>query len=139
MAIASTFPIAGRATLSRQGRSTLRAGPRVFRTLVEQGGNLHVELIPRSRFKHMVEGSARTAFRYSFFTYWQLVYCDDPSMARWFEEADTVARREQERELCIATIRRHCRMPSTDRQPIANRNSSPMRAGSHPKRSTDAQ
>ena len=33
--------------------------PRVFRTLVEEGVNLHVELIPRSRFKRMVEGSAR--------------------------------------------------------------------------------
>ena len=35
--------------------------PRVFRTLVEEGVNLHVELIPRSRFKRMVEGSAGSA------------------------------------------------------------------------------
>src|SRR5262249_16835693 len=35
--------------------------PRIFRTLVEEGVNLHVELIPRTRFKRMVEGSARTA------------------------------------------------------------------------------
>jgi hypothetical protein len=77
--------------------------PRIFRTLVEEGVNLHVELIPRSRFKRMVEGSARTAFRYSFFARRKLVYCDDPSLAQWFEEADTMARRDQERELCIAT------------------------------------
>jgi len=77
--------------------------PRVFRTLVEEGVNLHVELIPRSRFKRMVEGAARTAFRYSFFARRQLVYCDDPSLAKWFEDADTLARRDQERELCIAT------------------------------------
>src|SRR5215831_1256274 len=77
--------------------------PRIFRTLVEEGVNLHVELIPRSRFKRMVEGSARTAFRYSFFARRKLVYCNDPSLARWFEEADTMARRDQERELCIAT------------------------------------
>src|SRR5260221_8103456 len=32
--------------------------PRVFRTLVEEGVNLHVELIPRGRFKRMVEGAA---------------------------------------------------------------------------------
>src|SRR5882672_3822991 len=37
--------------------------PRTFRTLVEDGVNLHLELIPRSRFKRMVEGSARSAFR----------------------------------------------------------------------------
>ena len=34
--------------------------PRIFRTLVEEGVNLHVELIPRTRFKRMVEGSARS-------------------------------------------------------------------------------
>jgi hypothetical protein len=77
--------------------------PEVFRTLVEEGVNLHVELIPRSRFKRMVEGSARTAFRYSFFTRRRLVYCDDPSLARWFEDADQLARRDQERELCVVT------------------------------------
>ncbi len=77
--------------------------PRIFRTLVEEGVNLDVELIPRTRFKRMVEGAARTAFRYSFFARRKLVYCDDPSLAKWFEEADTLARRDQERELCIAT------------------------------------
>ena len=77
--------------------------PRIFRTLVEEGVNVHAELIPRSRFKRMVEGSARTAFRYSFFARRKLVYCDDPSLAKWFEDADTMALRDQERELCIAT------------------------------------
>ena len=77
--------------------------PRVFRTLVEEGVNLHAELIPRSRFKRMVEGSARSAFRYSFFARRKLVHCNDPSLATWFEEADTMALRDQERELCVAT------------------------------------
>src|SRR5881394_2975782 len=77
--------------------------PRIFRTLVEEGVNVHVELIPRSRFKRMVEGSARTAFRYSFFARRKLVYSNDPSLAKWFEEADSLALRDQERELCIAT------------------------------------
>src|SRR6187200_1859883 len=77
--------------------------PRIFRTLVEEGVNLHVELIPRARFKRMVEGTARTAFRYSYFARRELIYCDDPSLGKWFEDADTLARRDQERELCIAT------------------------------------
>jgi hypothetical protein len=77
--------------------------PRIFRTLVEEGVNLHVELIPRARFKRMVEGAARTSFRYNFFARRKLVYCDDASLQKWFEEADTLARRDQERELCIAT------------------------------------
>ena len=76
---------------------------RLFRTLVEEGVNLHVELIPRSRFKQMVEGSARTAFRYSFFARRKMVYCNDPSLEKWFDQADTLALRDQERELCIAT------------------------------------
>src|SRR4029078_3513820 len=85
---------------------------RVFRTLLEEGINLHVELIPRARFKQMVEGSARTAFRFSFFARRKLVYCADPSLGKWVEEADTLAQRDQERELCIAPtwlihVRRH--------------------------------
>ena len=76
---------------------------RIFRTLVEEGVNLHVELIPRTRFKRMVEGSARTSFRYSFFSRRRLIYSSDPALAKWFEEADTLARKDQERELCIAT------------------------------------
>lgn len=77
--------------------------PRIFRTLVEEGVNLHVELIPRTRFKRMVEGSARTAFRYSFFERRKLIYSNEPALGKWFEEADTLARKDQERELCIAT------------------------------------
>ena len=77
--------------------------PRIFRTLVEEGVNVHVELIPRASFKRMVEGTARTAFRYSFFARRKLVYCSDPSLEKWFEQADTLALRDQERELCIAT------------------------------------
>ncbi len=50
--------------------------PRVFRTLVEKSVNLHIGLVPCSRFKRMVEGSARTAFRYSLFARPKLVYCD---------------------------------------------------------------
>lgn len=76
---------------------------RIFRTLVEEGVNLHVELMPRTRFKRMVEGSARTAFRYSFFARRKLIYTSDPSLEKWFEQADTLARKDQERELCIAT------------------------------------
>ena len=97
--------------------------PRIFRTLVEEGVNLHVELIPRTRFKRMVEGSARTAFRYSFFARRKLVYSSDPALVKWFEEADTLARKDQERELCIATTwlihsHRHARRLLEDKQDL---------------------
>lgn len=77
--------------------------PRIFRTLTEEGVNLHVELIPRSRFKRMVEGAARTAFHCNSFVRRKLLYSADPSLAKWFADADTLAHRDQERELCIAT------------------------------------
>lgn len=97
--------------------------PRIFRTLVEEGVNLHVELIPRTRFKRMVEGSARTAFRYSFFARRKLLYSGDPALAKWFEEADTLARKDQERELCIATTwlihsHRHARRLLEDKKEL---------------------
>jgi hypothetical protein len=72
---------------------------RIFRILVENGINFHAELIPRSRFKQMVEGSSRTAFSCNFFAERKLVYSCDPSIDTWFGQANTVARKDQEREL----------------------------------------
>src|SRR5580765_3373407 len=53
---------------------------RVFRILVENGINIHAEVIPRSRFKQMVEGSSRTAFSANFFAERKVVYSSDPSI-----------------------------------------------------------
>ena len=76
---------------------------RIHRTFVEDGINIHAEIIPRSRFKQMVEGSSRTAFSAGFFARRDLVYCDDPSIAKWFESANSVATKDQEKERLIAT------------------------------------
>lgn len=75
---------------------------RVFRTFVEHGVNIHCELIPRSRFKRMVEGSSRTAFRHSFFAARTLVHAKDASIGQWFEEANTLATKDQQQELLVA-------------------------------------
>src|SRR6202047_1015856 len=72
---------------------------RVFRILVENGINIHAELIPRSRFKKMVEGASRTAFSCSFFAVRQIVYSKDPSIESWFKKANAIATKDQEREL----------------------------------------
>ena len=72
---------------------------RIFRILVEESINLHAEVIPRSRFKQMVEGSSRTAFSCSFFAERRIVYSNDPSIDNWFEEANTIATKDQEKEL----------------------------------------
>ena len=72
---------------------------RIYRTLVEDGINIHAQVIPRSRFKMMVEGSSRTAFSCNFFAHRKLVYSNDPSIDSWFELANNVATKDQEREL----------------------------------------
>jgi hypothetical protein len=72
---------------------------RVFRILVENGINIHAEVIPRSRFKKMVEGSSRTAFSCNFFARRRIVYSKDPSIDTWFKQADSVATKDKEREL----------------------------------------
>jgi hypothetical protein len=72
---------------------------RIYRIFTENGINIHAEVIPRSRFKQMVEGSSRTAFSCNFFAERRIVYSKDPSIDNWFDQANTVATKDQEREL----------------------------------------
>jgi hypothetical protein len=72
---------------------------RISRILVENGINIHAEVIPRSRFKKMVEGASRTAFSCNFFAVREIVYSKDASIASWFKKANSVATKDQEREL----------------------------------------
>jgi uncharacterized protein len=72
---------------------------RVFRILVENGVNIHAEVIPRSRFKKMVEGASRTAFSHNFFAKRRIVASKDKSIDGWFRKADRLATKDQEREL----------------------------------------
>ena len=72
---------------------------RIFRILVENGINIHAEVIPRARFKKMVEGASRTAFSCNFFAERRIVYSKDPSIKSWFEKANRLATKDQEREL----------------------------------------
>lgn len=72
---------------------------RIWRVLSEEGVNIWSELIPRSRFKQMVEGSSRTAFSCNHFAIRKIVYCSDDSIAKWFENANSVATKDRDREL----------------------------------------
>jgi hypothetical protein len=72
---------------------------RVFRILVENGVNIHTEVIPRSRFKKMVEGASRTAFSHNFFAKRRIVASKDKSIDGWFTKANQLATKDQEREL----------------------------------------
>lgn len=76
---------------------------RIFRILVEENINVWAEVIPRSRFKQMVEGSSRTAFSCNFFAERRLIHSVDPSIDNWFDQANTVAVKDQEKELLTFT------------------------------------
>jgi hypothetical protein len=72
---------------------------RIYRIFVENGINIHAEVIPRSRFKQMVEGASRTAFSCNFFAKRDVVYSQDKSIEDWFVQASSVAVKDKEREL----------------------------------------
>lgn len=72
---------------------------RIYRLFVENGINIHAEIIARSRFKQMVEGASRTAFSCNFFAKRQVVFSRDASIDNWFEQANSVATKDKEREL----------------------------------------
>ncbi len=74
---------------------------RLFRTLVQDGINIHAELIPRSRFKLMIEGSSRTSFSCNFFEHRQLIYSKDQSIKNWFTQANEFASDVQDKELLV--------------------------------------
>ena len=76
---------------------------KIFRTFCEEGINIHVELIPRSRFKKMVEGASRTAFSCNFFAHREMVFCREPSIKKWFDQANRVAIKDQEKEKLAVT------------------------------------
>ena len=76
---------------------------RIFRVFAENGINIHAELIPRSRFRRMIEGNSRTAFSCSFFAVRELVYCEDSSIEKWFDQANAFAVTDQEKELLAVT------------------------------------
>jgi hypothetical protein len=87
---------------------------RIYRTLVENGINIHAEVIARARFKKMVEGASRTAFSCNFFAERRIVYSKDASIKSWFEKANRLATKDQERELLTFStwtihVHRHAR------------------------------
>jgi hypothetical protein len=47
----------------------------------------------------MVEGASRTAFSCNFFAVRRIVYSKDPSIETWFNKANSIAIKDQEREL----------------------------------------
>ncbi len=75
----------------------------IFRSFAEEDINIHAEIIPRNRFKRMVEGNSRTAFHHNFFAKRTLLYSHDESIIRWFEDANRLATKDQQKELLVVT------------------------------------
>ena len=116
---------------------------RIFRILVENGINIHAEVIARARFKKMVEGMSRTAFSCNFFAHREIVYSKDPSIDSWFKKANAVAIKDQERELLVFstwTIHelRHAQSAWTSSETLnwRRRESSPPRTASRTPKSS---
>ena len=77
---------------------------RLYRIFVENGVNIHAEVIARSRFKQMVEGASRTTFACNFFAKREVIYSRDASIQNWFEQANSVAVKDRERELLAFSV-----------------------------------
>lgn len=75
----------------------------IYRTFIEEGIVVATEVIPRSRFKRMIEGNSRTAFNCNFFAHRVLLYATDASLERWFEDANALAVKDQNTALWIAS------------------------------------
>lgn len=74
----------------------------IYRTFIEEGIMIAAEVIPRSRFKRMIEGNSRTAFTCNFFARRILLYTTDASLDRWFKDANALAVKDQNTALWIA-------------------------------------
>ena len=77
--------------------------PRIFRTFAEDDVNIWAEIIPRAKFKLMIEGQSRTAFTHNHFAVRRLVHTTDPSIETWFDAANKVATKDQRNELFAMT------------------------------------
>ena len=99
-------------------------GEEVWRTLIEDDIRIWAELIPRTRFKRMIEGSSRTAFQFNYFARRTLVHCTDPALEKWFERANSAATRDRAHELLALTtwlihVQRHAHRVLRERRDTA--------------------
>lgn len=63
--------------------------------LVEDGINIFADVIPRSRLKHMLEGTLQGSVSHSIRSQCKVLFSKDDSIAAWFEESDRIGARDQ--------------------------------------------
>jgi uncharacterized protein len=71
--------------------------------LVENGVNIHAMLVPRSKFKQMIEGTLQGSFMHSAFALSTLLYTTDNSIRALYDNARLIGERDQRLRLMGAT------------------------------------
>lgn len=70
--------------------------------LVENGVNIHVDLVPRSKFKGGIEGALQGTFLHSSFALSTLIYTTDDSIRELYHNAHTVGTRDRQLRLMVS-------------------------------------
>jgi RNA polymerase sigma factor (sigma-70 family) len=71
--------------------------------LVENGVNIHASLVPRSKFKAMIEGSLQGGISHSSFSKSTLLFSHDETIRSWYENVQHVGERDKELQLLKAS------------------------------------
>jgi len=75
------------------------------RTLYADGVNVHVILLPRTKFRTIVEGSIRNSFVHSLLAKGRLLYTHDDSIAELFSRLGAIGERDTQLQLLSAATR----------------------------------
>jgi RNA polymerase sigma factor (sigma-70 family) len=67
--------------------------------LIENGINIHATLVPRSKFKQMLEGQLQSSFTHSWFSKSTLLYTTDETIREYYQGVDRMGARDIELQL----------------------------------------
>jgi uncharacterized protein len=70
--------------------------------LVEHGVNIHAMLVPRSKFKQMIEGALQGSFMHSSFALSTLLFTTDDTIRAYYLDGRTVGARDRQMRLMLA-------------------------------------
>lgn len=70
-------------------------------SLVENGVNIHAELLPRSKFKQLLEGALQGSFVHSSFALSTLLFTTDDTLRAYYDNARQIGSRDKQLRLMI--------------------------------------
>ena len=83
------------------GRDAIRPTQPSF-SLVENGVNIHLSVIPRNAFKRMIESAQQGSFMHSYFSHSTLLFSHDASIQEWYDKnanRDNIGKRDKQFQL----------------------------------------